>query len=371
MKKLTCAFLVLLCLLSTTAYCDGVATRMQCISNIVGWCGIDVSKTDISVVESFSDVPQDLDEYNKRCVSAAVKSEIVKGYEDATLRLEENVTRAEFACMLYRAKDFFKSSPSQNISYSGEYSDLSDWNKNEVIFCLENGYLLGYGKKFGSGDSVTISQLTIVGNRVNFGLTTREKYALLEICGNKETPFSNMLLSAYDTQLKNAVLPSRGGEQMYLSNSAELAKELETLMELQGNMDYEKFSNEDYVNHISQPFCELVYDGINRFVVISDENGKRTIAEKIDCAKNDKIKRESIFVLCPVNNSASSFVGYSRKTAVGYEYYRYSESGVPTPGGEIIGKWYKRRVNIDFTKYSSVSSDCHDLVCTYEKPEIM
>ena len=47
---------------------------------------------------------------------------------------------------------------------------------------------------------------------------------------------------------------------------------------------------------------------------------------------------------------------YSRMLGSGYEYYCYQETKGKTPNGEIAGKWYKRRVDIDYTQYKTYSS---------------
>ncbi len=368
MKKIICLFAVLAAFLSVCVCASDNATRMQCINSIISYCDVELEDADESVLEEFSDVPEFSSQQQKQYVCVAIQNGIVKGYEDKTLRLDDSVTRGEFACMLYRARDLCKSVTSDKITYNGSYGDLSDWNKNEVHYCIQSGFMMGYGDKFGTNDSITLEQLGIVTNRMRFGLTTREKYLLLDVCGICPIPMTDILNSSYDKQLKDAKLPSRQGENVYAVNSAQTAAKLETLMELQGNMNWEKLTDKDYVNRITQPFYDLVYENIKRYTVISDGRSTKTIDDVISDAEQNKVKRESIFVFCPVNNAESSFVNYGRTVGVGYEYYRYVEIDGSTPNGEEVGTWYKRTVEVDLVEYSSVSADKHDLVCKYGTP---
>lgn len=112
--------------------------------------------------------------------------------------------------MIYRAKDYFDA-PTALIEYNGIYEDIADWHKTETIYCIENGYLLGYGNKFGSDDLLTGEQNTLVKDRLKYGLTAREKCACLEAWGKSEISYSQILNSAYDPALE-ALLPPFGHE---------------------------------------------------------------------------------------------------------------------------------------------------------------
>lgn len=352
---------------------------MTCIYDIIKWTNLNIEDVDETVLEQFTDVSDDIEygyeNYMKNSIIAAIENGIVFGYEDNTLRLDAEVTRAEFACMLYRAQAFMKNPPTERLEYKGKYGDVSDWNAEAIYYCIGNGYFIGYGDVFGVDDPITGEQMGIVTRRVNEGMTSREKYAWYELC--EETPadpFVKIFASGYEDEVVNQPLPRfyENMEHIIEENSAGVSEELESLLVLQGNMDYEKLSDEAFktklVNELSVP---LPPNGLSRFMTVISENGQKTdIEAKIKDAEENKIKRESVFVISPLNNRDVGGVGYGRTVGVGYEYYRYEAADCETPNGEMLGQWYRRKVVVDYKHYTSTSSMYRkELYLEYGDPE--
>ncbi len=348
---------------ATYAAATDPATRGDCISNIIIHSNLSYQNSGNEQLDAFTDADEFIGDPSVIC--AAIEHGILYGYEDGTLRLNEPVTRAEFACMLYRAKDFYETHPTETLTYRAKYTDLSDWNTDAVYYCIENGYMLGYGDVFGAEDAITLEQLDIVLNRMSFGLTTREKHLLFNICGDPKIPVDDILNSAYAEELANVVLPSRDGEHV-AETGADVAHEMETMLERVGNMDYERLESESYAEYIARDFHEPWINGIVLHTKISDGNTVQTMDDIINHAKENRIKRESIFVFSPTNNKRSGYYGaYTRTVVTGYEYYCYTECAGQTPQNEQIGVWYKRRVDVDNIQTHTPSSRGEEILCIY------
>ena len=107
----------------------------------------------------------------------------------------------------------FKVCAERENNIQRKYKDLSDWNSDAIYYCIEHGIMLGYSDKFGSSDVITDAQCEILKNRIIFGLTTRERYSLLNICGDSPIPISDFLNSAYNEELKNVELTGLAPEE--------------------------------------------------------------------------------------------------------------------------------------------------------------
>lgn len=343
-------------------------SRERCVTIIVQNSSIDSSNTKEDWLDRYTDGKNVEKESRKKYICAALENGIMRGYEDGTLRLNEDVTRAEFACMIYRAKDFYESHPlDQAIVYNGKYDDISTWNEKEILYCLENGYLMGYGDEFGSNDLITGEQIDIVVNRIKYGLSTREKYSLYDICGISPISMNEVLNSVNRDEIINYELEiSHPEENVYESNNNEIALNLEKLLEIMGNMDYQKLQNDDYEKKIVDEFRGTGYAGNSISIQIEDGSECHSIEEKIKEAEDNKITRESIVVISPENNKKSSFyTAFNRSLGIGYEFYCYQNTDKGTPNGEKIGVWYKRRIVVDFTQNITASSRYATMKCKY------
>lgn len=344
----------------------GAATRERCIYAVIEHSNIDHESSNLEILDFFKDGGDFEKAWRKEYVSAALENNIIIGYDDNTLRLTEEVTRAEFACMIYRAKDFYETPPiDKPIKYNGNYEDVSGWNEKEILYCIENGYLMGYGDKFGSSDVITDEQIDIVINRLKYGLSTKEKYSLYEVCGISPISMEKVLSSAYDEALILEKKPI-GDEEVMEANSAVLSSKLEDLLETVGNMDYVKLKDEKYKRLILENFKGVGFSGLETNIVIKQGSESQSIEEKIKEAEDKKIKRESIVVISPINNwKVSFYTAFNKTVGVGYEYYCFNESADVTPNGEKIGVWYRRMIEVEFIQYITASSRYAELICKH------
>ncbi len=158
------------------------ASREMAIKLILDNSSLKDIDANLATVENYGDIVNFSDE-RKANAAKAIENKILLGYTDNKLNLNDNITRAELACMIYRAQDFFDFKSVDQAIYKGQYSDLSEWNAKEIKFCIENGIMIGYGDIFGANDNLTVEQVNIILERFKNGLTESEKQALLEILG--------------------------------------------------------------------------------------------------------------------------------------------------------------------------------------------
>ena len=356
MKKsiLAKAFCTILLGLTLSLFVSAVS-REGCLNAIICYSTIDYENADKTVLNSFSDA-NGLEEHISKIVSAAFEKGIINGYGDGTLRLENEVTRAEIACMIYRAKDYYPAF-SEKLCESNVYEDLSDWNADAIRYCMENGYMVGYGDAFGAEDIVTEDQLSVIVRRLRFGCNTREKYFVRQLCGTSPIDLNATLLSAYDDTLKENVFRAFPESAVSTNESAEVIKDrMETLFEKLGNLDYRKLANEEYRADLEANFRGNF--GPDSFMGINSS----TIRDITEQAIADKTIRESICVFSPTSCQAVSIMpGYTVTRAYGYEYFceKSAEDGLNEE------QWYRRTVKAEIDK----SATNVTLSCVYGEPE--
>ena len=383
----------------------GAYARKSCIISIIVDAGIDTSDADLSLLDEFTDFSGSDPSYDRysKAVAKALELGIIQGYGDGTLRLDEDATRAEFSCMIYRAKDYFDA-PTALIEYNGIYEDIADWHKTETIYCIENGYLLGYGNKFGSDDLLTGEQNSLVSDRLKYGLTAREKCACLEAWGKSEISYSQILNSAYDPALE-ALLPPFGYEyerhtskevtdpvtgettvydeyvvidqQAYNEEKEYSAELLTRVFESIGDLSTRRIFDDFYFYHRISDLVRKKYGNNYDLVPIvtleelPDYTNLRNayVVEKTDlqvireqAAANGTV-RESICVFAPpyCRNSVlidPFFFGY---VGAGYEYFCYRE-GAAIPEGIEKNKWYRRTITARYNLEQSTTAITEGLV---------
>ena len=383
----------------------GAYARKSCIISIIVDAGIDTSDADLSLLDEFTDFSGSDPSYDRysKAVAKALELGIIQGYGDGTLRLDEDATRAEFSCMIYRAKDYFDT-PTALIEYNGIYEDIADWHKTETIYCIENGYLLGYGNKFGSDDLLTGEQNSLVSDRLKYGLTAREKCACLEAWGKSEISYSQILNSAYDPALE-ALLPPFGYEyerhtskevtdpvtgettvydeyvvidqQAYNEEKEYSAELLTRVFESIGDLSTRRIFDDFYFYHRISDLVRKKYGNNYDLVPIvtleelPDYTNLRNayVVEKTDlqvireqAAANGTV-RESICVFAPpyCRNSVlidPFFFGY---VGAGYEYFCYRE-GAAIPEGIEKNKWYRRTITARYNLEQSTTAITEGLV---------
>lgn len=387
MKKTVVTFVVLtlaLVMLMPSVSAQG-HTRQGAITTLMYIFDINCEGADLSVLEQFSDINiQDYGELTLNQLATAVEVGIINGYEDKTLRLDGPVTRAEFTCMIYRARDRF-AEPEKITDYSGTYSDISSWHQVETAYCIEHGFLIGYGDKFGSDDPITFEQSNIILNRVKFGLTSYEKYMQLHISG-VETGFdiNAALASAYSEEVcaykPQITVPSEKENYIYTYRyeGKEIAEDnpayvkgqvdeaLTEMLDRTGTLDCDKLQNPEYKEYHREP---LMFSGIYGIEypsnIIFEGAGKTNIDEITAKAVENGTKRESIHVFAPENCYQSVFpTAYTKWYACGYEYFRYTAGNV-LPEGTELNTWYRRKVTVNYCDYVGYRNP-PDLIVRYE-----
>lgn len=383
----------------------GAYARKSCIISIIVDAGIDTSDADLSLLDEFTDFSGSDPSYDRysKAVAKALELGIIQGYGDGTLRLDEDATRAEFSCMIYRAKDYFDA-PTALIEYNGIYEDIADWHKTETIYCIENGYLLGYGNKFGSDDLLTGEQNSLVSDRLKYGLTAREKCACLEAWGKSEISYSQILNSAYDPALE-ALLPPFGyeyerhtskevtdpvtgettvydeyvviDEQAYNEEKEYSAELLTRVFESIGDLSTRRIFDDFYFYRRISDLVRKKYGNNYDLVPIvtleelPDYTNLRNadVVEKTDlqvireqAAANGTV-RESICVFAPPYCRKSVLIdpfcyGY---VGAGYEYFCYRE-GTEIPEGIEKNKWYRRTITARYNLEQSTTAITEGLV---------
>ena len=410
LKKSILTLLMLTVSILALNLATGAYDRMNCIYSIITTADIDTSDADLSLLDEFTDFSDSDPSFSNysEMVAKALELGIIQGYGDGTLRLDKDATRAEFSCMIYRAKDYFDA-PTALIEYNGIYEDIADWHKTETIYCIENGYLLGYGNKFGSDDLLTGEQNTLVKDRLKYGLTAREKCACLEAWGKSEISYSQILNSAYDPALE-ALLPPFGHEyemhtskevtdpatgettvydeyvvidQQAYNEEKEYSAELLTgLFESIGDLSTRRIFDDTYFysRDSDNRFSKLVrkkygnnYDLVPIVTLkeLPDYTNLRNadVVEKTDlqvirqqAAANGTV-RESICVFAPpyCRNSVLIYPFCYGYVGAGYEYFCYRE-GAAIPEGIEKDKWYRRTITARYNLEQSTTAITEGLV---------
>ena len=349
MKKLFLVAIFISVLFCFTSANASEADRKTCIKNIISMTELNTEDADLAVLQKFTDGDiEHLGAHYAPYIALAAEQHIVSGFEDGTLQPDKAVTRAEFACMLYRAKDFLKS-PSTGFEYNGYYEDLSDWNREEIMYCIENGFLFGYGGvEFGSDDPITHSQINTVLKRAKYGLTTLEYYALLEVLGEKSLPFQEIKLSVLDERFEAPPetpddYEPKGGEKIVTHLDGDYTyDEFEKLLNGIGNQDYEKYRNSEYRDYITDRYY-INKGGPGYYEVLVFYDDFKSFREIFEFTEVNQTKRHSIPVIAKnsIYRVHYAFANIANEYAGGYEYFMY-ESGNILPENIELNKWYRR-----------------------------
>lgn len=94
---------------------------------------------------------------NEDSADTLVKMNILNGYEDGTLRLENNITRAEFCALIMNMLDIEVTESLEN-----KFSDVKEgaWYYNAINKVAELGYINGYkeDKTFRPSNNITYAE---------------------------------------------------------------------------------------------------------------------------------------------------------------------------------------------------------------------
>jgi len=110
---------------------------------------------------SFAD---DEDIVNKEAVKAMAELGIINGYEDGTLKPDNQVTRAEVVKIIVSSLGL---KPSEDLSLSfDDNDDIADWAKGYIKVAVEKGIITGYeDNTFKPGQSITRQELVVIAAR--------------------------------------------------------------------------------------------------------------------------------------------------------------------------------------------------------------
>lgn len=118
------------------------------------------------------------DDYN----SGVTTSDIIKGYEDGSLRENESVTRAEFLVMLDRAFGGLPAPSGHNARVAipaEKFTDVPEWAKTELSDVFDAGIIAGTGDgRFLPDEPVTKDQAELFIERVYslFGTNLKDDF---------------------------------------------------------------------------------------------------------------------------------------------------------------------------------------------------
>lgn len=339
----------------------GAYSRGGSVDFLVYFSGLDVSNADISVLDAYSDIPDSLSAERAATIAFAVERGVLNGYEDGTLRLDKDVTRAELSCMIYRMRDCFEPLM-QPTTYAGTYPDLAEWHRTESVYCMENGFLMGYGDVFGSDEPVSEIQFHFFSERMMYGISTREKYALLEICGTSPFSYTQALNAAYELPAYTPVLfpyereagyvitdgvPSLVDAERYARSKQSAAETLTTLLENLGNQHADKFENQAYLERVLRPFhWQTAPEVIVSMSIFENGAEPFTFEDRAAQTITSGLVRESLISLEPghciaTEHNVMGTIAFSAMYGNGYEYFCYS-SADNLPEGIRQESWYRR-----------------------------
>ncbi len=104
----------------------------------------------------------DIDVEFKDDVEIAVANNIVSGYEDETIKPDNNITRAEAAVILSKCLGNVEITETEK-----QFTDVPQWALSDVNKLTQGGIINGYDEHtFGSKDNITIEQVGILVNKV-------------------------------------------------------------------------------------------------------------------------------------------------------------------------------------------------------------
>ena len=185
MKKILFSCIVAL-LATLSVYGDAVqeeATRMEAIKVLFQAAenAVTYSETELyTILVQFTDT-WTVDKSDRQALAYAIKTGVIQGYPDETIKPYSPITRAEYAAIIMRCNehlwfgfDDYEELTSSNV----QYADVEEWSAEGISFCMTRGIMMGYGDRFGSDDNLTAEQLETISRRVVFGPSSAERATL-------------------------------------------------------------------------------------------------------------------------------------------------------------------------------------------------
>lgn len=122
--------------------------------------------------DSYSGISAPFTDISTESVSWLYANKITSGFEDNTFRPNDTVTREQLAVMIYnymasKGKDV-SSIEGMAIYEFSDYSDISEWSKTAIRYCLNSGILSGNTDgTFNPKGNVTRAELAVILNNIS------------------------------------------------------------------------------------------------------------------------------------------------------------------------------------------------------------
>ncbi len=162
---------------------ESAATREYAISAFADAAGLDID-ADSDALSVFSDAGAVSEIYAEK-VAMAVKSGIINGYEDGTLRPQATICRVEALAILDRMLP-----EKEVVTEAIAFIDVPEWAKASIDSLSAAGIVMGYGDgTLGAYDALTTEQVMLLTERIAKQVTA--SYLGVENYGAEETNKDN------------------------------------------------------------------------------------------------------------------------------------------------------------------------------------
>lgn len=218
---------------------------------------------------NFSDL--DRSQWYLPFVTKAVELNLVKGYDDGTLRPGSKVNRAEAVTILYRA--FFGD---QSTSSALNFEDVKsqDWFFEEVKVLVNKGIVKGQSaKKFAPFSKLTRAEAAVLISRI-FQLRKNKSE-------QRREPFSSQLPPTSDPQNSTELpLEKEQKTENHLSLLGQI-KARKAMWVWHDDMMYEAKKTDDFVNWAESHRIEILYFNAYPFLTDGEERTDKQLADFI------------------------------------------------------------------------------------------
>lgn len=164
MKKFFAITLAVLITFSQTVFVPAqgnYADREYVISEFIQAVGKNKFSNKSADLSAYSDGNQVNTEY-KESMEIAIANNIVNGYDDNTLKPDNNITRAEAAVILSRCLGNVEITEGEK-----RFDDVPQWAETDVKKLTQGGIISGYDETtFGSNDLITVEQVKILTDKI-------------------------------------------------------------------------------------------------------------------------------------------------------------------------------------------------------------
>ena len=364
------------------------ATRLEGLNAIILTAGVPLPE-DTAVIDGILSAYPDtavLPFSDKQVLAYAVDKEYIFGYPDGTIKPNGSITRAEYAVMIKRCEEIITENE-KLVDFDSSYTDIADWSRDGIVYCMERGIMMGYGDRFGSGDKLTGEQVDIVAKRFSEGLFDSEKYTTVVLNKTAGLKSQAVLATGSEAQLAARIedAPEEYHEKtdagwitfIYMVSSTEenvlplerskaesIIYHLEKYVNLHGTFDYANYPDLESQQMLCAQITQLSRYETDIGSILADiKNASLTFDEELAAIKNkvdNKVKSKSFFISTP-SNVLEWEIGGGYPGSVfevkGYEYFVYYQGERDGLPADIeVGKWYRREVHFSYLRQVSPSS---------------